>query len=321
MEHSLQSSFVSGKVCAVIGAGGFLGTNLCLRLSELGARVRAIGRRARFPRALEKIEWRQGDISDQSVLSNSLFDVDIVFHLANSSTPHSSNINKIVDVKNNLITTLNILDQCKELGVRKVIFSSSGGTVYGIPETLPMTEDHPERPISSYGINKLSSEKYFSLYERLHKIDYRIARLANPFGPYQTAEKNQGVIAAFAKKMLLDEPIHIWGDGNVVRDFLYVSDAVEAMILLAAHTGDDRVFNVGSGIGRSLKDVLQALETSMGKKPRVEYGPGRIDDSPAVVLDITRARASLRWQPQVEFQEGVGRTVVWLKNNLKIDAW
>ncbi|TGQ79498.1 MAG: NAD-dependent epimerase/dehydratase family protein [Mesorhizobium sp.] len=312
------TSFVNGKVCAVVGAGGFLGTNLCLRLNELGAKVRAIGRRAAFPKALEQVEWRQGDISDQSVLANTLFDVDVVFHLANSNTPHASNFNKTIDVKTSLLPTLNLLEQCKEFNIGRIIFASSGGTVYGLPLTLPMAEDHPENPITSYGINKLASEKYFSLYERLHQVDYRIARLANPFGPFQTAEKNQGVIAAFAKKMLLDETIEIWGDGNVVRDFLYVSDAIEAMILLAGHTGGDRIFNIGSGLGHSLKDVLQALETNIGKTPQVQYRPGRVDDAPAVVLDISRAQTILRWRPEVDFQEGVGHTVEWLTKDLEI---
>ncbi|MBD2750015.1 NAD-dependent epimerase/dehydratase family protein [Microvirga sp. BT688] len=303
--------------CAILGGGGFLGTNLALALQQGGARVRAIGRREPQFEAMRGVDWRQGDITDISFLATALDGYDTIFHLAQASTPFSSNIDKIGDIERSLISTVRLLELCREVGVKRVIFLSSGGTVYGIPSGLPVRETAPTHPITSYGINKLAIEKYLALYERLYGLEYRVIRLANPYGPFQLALNNQGVVAAFALRALRDEPIEVWGDGTAIRDFIFVSDAVEAIIAAATHEGDARIFNVGSGVGRSISEVLGALETELNRRLIVQFRDSRSSDVPAIVLDINLAAEELGWTPAIDLSSGLRRTIEWLSTYLR----
>ena len=197
--------------CAVLGAGGFLGTTLCQRLRGQTAALRAFGRRQSFPDALRGIEWLTGDFADIQHVKEAIHGCDTVFHLANATTPASANQDKIADLQSNVASTLGLLDACRDLGIKRIIFISSGGTIYGLPKQVPTPESAPTMPITAYGISKLSIEKYLALYEYLHGIEYRVLRVANPFGPYQTAIKSQGAIAAFMQRCLDDAPLQIWG--------------------------------------------------------------------------------------------------------------
>jgi len=310
MECDMQ---LRGRRVTVLGAGGFLGTNLCIALRRKGAAVRAVGRRQLFPGVFKGMEWVQGDIADPYILTAALEGADLVFHLANATTPHSSNAEKIGDIEENLITTVRLLEVCRDIRPSRIVYISSGGTVYGIPKSLPLSEQAPTDPISAYGITKLSAEKYFALFERLYGIDYRVLRLANPFGPFQLPHKNQGVVAAFVTHALRDEPIQIWGDGSVVRDFVFVDDAIDAMLAAASHFGEPRTFNIGSGYGRSLLDVIHAVEAACGKAISVQFNGGRIEDVPAVILDVSLARGELHWTANTEFEPAILRTVRWME--------
>jgi UDP-glucose 4-epimerase len=299
--------------CVVLGGGGFIGTHLCRRLATQVASLKAFGRRQTFPEALEGVEWFQGDFLDPTSLAAALEGCDIVFHLVNATTPSSANVDKVADVRLNVISSLHLLEICKAEGVKRVIFTSSGGTIYGIPEILPTPETAACQPITSYGISKLAVERYLYLYEYLHDLEYRILRIANPFGPLQTASKNQGVIGAFLRRILADQPIEMWGDGSVARDYLFVDDVVDAIILAAAHDGSDKIFNVGSGVARSLVDVVKSIETVTGLAPVVVNRAARMLDVPTSVLDINLAKTSLGWEPKTEFEDGLDRTLQWLK--------
>jgi UDP-glucose 4-epimerase len=299
--------------CVVLGGGGFVGTNLCRALVGRVASLRIFGRRLSFPEAVDNVEWISGDFTDTERLTTAISGCDVVFHLLNATTPASSNLDKVADLQANVVGTLRLLDACRAEGVRRVIFVSSGGTIYGIPKLVPTPESAPTSPITAYGVSKLAIEKYLSLYEYSYGLEYRALRVANPFGPYQLAVKHQGAIAAFMRQVLLQQPIEIWGDGSVVRDYIYIDDVVRAMTAAVEHQGPSRVFNIGSGEGRSLRDIVASIESVSGIKASVRYVDGRSIDVPRSVLDTRLAHAELGWQPQFDFPAGIRRTWDWIK--------
>ena len=299
--------------CAVLGAGGFIGTNLCRALVGRVDSLRAFGRRQSFPEALRGCDWMPGDFADPTCLPAAVAGCDVVFHLVNATTPASANVDKVADLNANVASTLHLLDACRETGVRRVVFVSSGGTIYGIPDQVPTPETAPTNPITAYGISKLAIEKYLGLYEYLYGLEYRVLRVANPFGPYQTALKNQGVIAAFVRRALAGKPIEMWGDGSVTRDYVYIDDVVEALVLAATHQGPGRIFNIGSGEGRSLNDIAAAIDRLLGAAIPVDRRPGRPVDVPVSILDTALAASDLGWRPCTGFEEGLRDTIAWMK--------
>lgn len=295
---------------AILGAGGFLGTNLARALAGEVGELRCFGRRPAFPEALRDVDWTNGEMESDAV-RELVAGCDTVVHLISSSTPATADRSIAGDAQSNVIGTLNLLDQCVELGVRRFVFISSGGTVYGIPTQVPTPEDAPTNPITAYGIAKLAIEKYLAVYQRQRGLDYRILRVANPFGPYQTAHKGQGIIAAAMSAVLHGTPLEIWGDGRVVRDYVYVADVVQAIIKAIGHEGPSRVFNVGSGRGHDLLQVVQTIEVLSGKSLRTRFRPARPADVPVSILDTSLAASELDWQPTTSFEEGLAMTIDW----------
>ena len=297
--------------CIVLGGGGFLGINLCRRLASAGHRVRAFGRRCLFPEALEKIEWYQGDFCDPTALAAAIETYDIVFHLVHTTTPHSANLDMAKDVQQNVVSSLALFDISRSLGVKRVMFVSSGGTIYGVPDQVPTPETAPTEPITAYGVGMLAIEKYLALHQRLHGLQYRILRVANPFGPFQVPVKNQGVISALMSHAISKETIEIWGDGSVVRDYIYVDDVTDALEAAMRDQSDARIFNIGSGQGRSLLEIIDAVERLMSIKLKIAWKPGRSVDVPKSILAIDRARDILKWAPRTPFDEGLEKTLNW----------
>lgn len=303
--------------CVVLGGGGFLGTNLCLHLRGRVARLRAFGRRQSFPEALRGIDWIHGDLADAIAVAYAIEGADVVFHLASESTPSSANVDKVGDLSRNVGGSIALLEACRAAGVRRIVFASSGGTIYGIPAQIPTPETAPLQPITAYGIAKLAIEKYLHLFEYLYGLEYRVLRIANPYGPFQLALKNQGVIAAFLRRALANQTIEIWGDGATIRDYVFVEDVMEAFAAAATHSGSARIFNIGSGLGLSLEDIVSAIGALLGTPLQVRRSTGRPVDVPVSVLDIRLAASELGWQPRTPFETGLARTVDWLRNHLK----
>jgi UDP-glucose 4-epimerase len=206
------------------------------------------------------------------------------------------------------------LDHCRRQGVKRVVFVSSGGIIYGNARQIPTPETAPTEPICAYGISKLAIEKYLALFDHLHGLDYRILRITNPFGPFQTALKNQGVIAALISRALNGEPVEIWGDGSVVRDFVFVEDVVDALEAAAIDQSSERIFNIGSGQGRSLRDVIAEIRHLPRLELKIQWKPGRPLDVPVSVVAIDRAISCLGWTPKTPFVTGLERTFEWLSS-------
>jgi len=302
--------------CLVLGGAGFIGSHLAEALAQQGRRVRVfdrphVDRLPLFPRA-GGFEVFTGDFLNPRALAPALEGAEVVFHLVSTTLPKNSNDNPVYDIESNVLGSLRLLELCREQRVRKLVFVSSGGTVYGVPRTTPIAEDHPTEPISSYGIHKLTVEKYLALTHRLHGLDYRIVRPANLYGPRQRLDIAQGAVAVFLDRALRDQPIQIWGDGSVVRDYVYVADAVDAMLKAASFEGAQRIFNIGSGKGASLNELVAEIEKLLGRRVRTEHGAPRALDVPVNVLDASLAERHLGWRASTPLAEGLRRTREWL---------
>ena len=299
--------------CLVVGGNGFIGGHLVWRLVEEDHEVKVYDRgTTRFRPAPEESKYVEGELGNYGLLREVVEDAEVVYHFVSTTLPKTSNDDPIYDVRSNLVDTLQLLEACVDAGVRKVIFASSGGTVYGSPRSTPITEDHPTNPISSYGITKLAVEKYLGLFYHLHGLDYAALRISNPYGPYQNPEGQQGAISVFLSRIRADRPITIWGDGSVVRDYLFVSDLVDALMLAATVETADKVMNIGSGVGASLNELIRIMSEVVGEEPTVEYLPARSLDVPVSVLDTGRASKELGWKPETGLTEGVGLTWCWI---------
>ena len=298
--------------CLVLGGAGFIGSHLAEALLQAGHRVRIFDRPHldRLPAFLQRGEFEvfTGDFLNPRTLSPALDGSEIVFHLVSTTLPKTSNDNPMYDVESNVMGTLRLLELCRQQRVRKVVFASSGGTVYGVPRSVPIDESHPTDPLCSYGIHKLAIEKYLQLNHRLHGLDYCVVRPANLYGPRQRLDIAQGAVAVFLDRALRGKPIQVWGDGSVVRDYLYVGDAAEALLKAATFEGEPRLFNIGSGAGTSLRQLIQEIEALLGRALPVEYTAARSLDVPANVLDASLARRHLGWAPRTSLAEGLRRT-------------
>lgn len=302
----------SGMQVVVVGASGFIGSHLVDALLAEGYRVRALARHlpgliSARAQADPALVLQPLDMGDRLGLEQALEGADLVVHLASGSLPQSSNRHPHDDVAVNLLGALNLLEAARLAAVQRLVVVSSGGTVYGIPQQVPIPEDHPTDPLCSYGITKLAIEKYVALYRQLHGLDGLVLRVANPYGERQRLEASQGVVPVFLGRALRSEPLEIWGDGSTVRDFLHISDVVSALLAACRYQGPEWVFNVGSGAGLSLRELVLLLERELGRSLEVRYEPGRSFDVPTNVLCIERARRCLSWSPQVSVAEGLRR--------------
>ena len=304
----------------IFGGGGFIGSAIADRLLKDGHVLRIFERPRVEPyrkfSATESVEWMTGDLTSVHDVTTAIDGVDVVLHLISTTLPKNSNDDPVYDVQSNLISTLQLLDAMVSKGIGKIVFISSGGTVYGDPRYIPVDENHPTEPMVSYGITKLAIEKYLLMYQHLHGIKANILRVANPYGERQRIETAQGAVGVFLSKAMRHEPIEIWGDGSVTRDYLYINDVAEAFACAVAYNGEKSVFNISSGIGTSLNEMIDMLESQLGHTVPRHYLPGRAFDVPVSVLDNKLARLELGWMPQVGMREGIMRTVNWMHGQL-----
>ena len=305
---------------ALIGGGGFIGSSVIDVLLQQGHTLRILEKQGVSPTRgfsnTEIVEWVSGDFQNEKVLLEILDGIDAVIHLVSTTLPKNSNENPVYDVQSNLVSTIKILDSMVQQKVKKIVFLSSGGTVYGNPEFLPITEDHPTNPIVSYGIVKLAIEKYIMLYERLFGIKGLILRISNPYGEKQKISNAQGAVAVFIHHILNNIPIEIWGDGSVTRDYLYVQDVAEAIEKSLHYDGYESIFNISSGKGESLNSIIKLIEDLMEKKSSKIYLPSRNFDVPVSILSNERAGKELGWKPKLSLMQGIEKTLDGIKGQI-----
>ena len=303
---------LSQQRCLVLGGGGFIGINLC---TTLAGRVGALKVFCRRPVDIQGAEIVLGDFLNAADVTRAVQDVDVVFHLVGTRLPAESTAAPHRDAKENILGSLQLLEACRVHGVKRVVFISSGGTVYGNAPRIPTPEDCPEHPICAYGISRLAIEKYLHLYEHTDGMTGIVLRVANAYGPFQNSlQRQQGVIGAFIARALAGQPIEIWGDGSTVRDYVYIDDVVDAFLKAAVYTGPQRVFNIGSGIGTPLSEIVVAVERALGTRLAVSQRPARSIDIPASILDCRLAEHELSWRARHDLAEGIAKAVAWHRN-------
>lgn len=296
---------IKDKVFLIFGGSGFIGLNLANQLVEAGARVISLSRSGSEKPFDPRLQHVVADISDVESYRHLLAEADHIVYLISATTPGTSANDPMLDVRANLTPFIAFLEANATTRKLPVTFASSGGTVYGIPYELPIDEKHATDPICSYGIIKLTMEKYLAYYSRNYGFEYRILRLANPYGGRYHRRADQGVIDVFARRIGAGQPLTVWGEGEVVRDYIHVDDVCAAFIKAFDYGGPTRVFNIGSGKGHSVLEIIAALATHAGNPPEIDFQPARYYDIRENVLSIALAKKELDWTPQVRFEDGV----------------
>ncbi|KAB2774833.1 NAD-dependent epimerase/dehydratase family protein [Brucella anthropi] len=292
----------------VLGGGGFVGTHLCNQLSIAGYKVRAFGRTASTSWHSD-IEFWRGDFSDVKQVKRALVGQDYVYHLIHATNPPKVNADIMGDLIRTIHPTISLLDQCAESNVRKVIFVSSGGTVYGENGMVASRESDATIPMNAYGAHKLLIENYLRVFSCTKQQDYLILRLSNPYGPFQPVAKGVGLIATVIDAIKNGRSVDVYGDGETQRDYIYIGDVVKAMEAAIAYAGNHKIFNIGSGEGKSVNEIISLVEHAMGVKAKKNTLPGRVFDVRKSVLDISLVRNELGWHPYVDLRDGINFTV------------
>lgn len=295
---------------AVVGAG-FIGTHVAAGLLEAGAELTVINRSPLDERkraALAGARVAVVDASARELIRPHLADVDHVVYCASGLMPAESNRDPVADAQLSLPPLLHVLELLRERPGAGLTYLSSGGTVYGPPQAELIDERHPTEPITSYGIMKLTGEKYALMHQRLYGVPVRILRCANVFGEHQPATRSQGVIAVFLDRIARGEPVPLYGDGSIVRDFVYVGDVVALILRTIATAGGPTTLNVGTGEGASLTRIVELIERVTGLTAPIERLPDRGYDVSRIVLDIALARREFDFAPR-SLEDGLWRTV------------
>jgi UDP-glucose 4-epimerase len=307
----------------VLGGGGFIGAAIVDRLLQAGHQIRVLERSRVVPyrvfTAKEEVEWVTGDVLSKHDIETAIRGMDAVVHLVSTTLPKSANDDPIYDVQSNLVASLQLLDAMVAQQIKKIVFISSGGTVYGVPKYIPIDEQHPTEPRLSYGITKLAIEKFLLMYQDLHGIKTNILRVTNPYGERQRIETAQGAVGVFLSRALTGKKIDIWGNGSVTRDYVYVQDVADAFLQAVLYNGAHSVFNISTGIGTPLRELIQVIEGVLGHKIAQEFYPARGFDVPVSILDNSLAKTELGWHPQIALEEGIVRTVEWMRRNISSD--
>ena len=298
----------------ILGGNGFIGSHLVDRLLAEDHNVRVFDKyEEHYRKPVAGVEYCVGDFGNRGMLSEALTGIDIVFHLISTTLPKTSNDDPVFDVQSNVIETIFLLEQCVTKKIRKVVFISSGGAIYGNPLSLPISENCPTEPECSYGITKLAVEKYMALFNHLHGLDYVVLRPSNPYGGRQNTDGIQGAISVFLGKVAQGKSLEIGGDGQVVRDYIFIDDLIDGMYKAVSVNALSRIFNLGSGIGHSLNEILDVIRKVTGKEIKVVYKAKRSFDIPSIYLDICRAKQELSWAPSVSLETGIEKTWKFVK--------
>ncbi len=309
---------ILAKKILILGGFGFIGTNLTEELLKRGNYDIIIfeGKKVikQNPDLFKKVKIYYGDFHNEREYEI-IFkenEIDTVIHLIGTTIPSISNENIIYDIQSNLVNTIKLLNMMIQYKVKNIVFTSSGGTVYGILKNKHKESD-PTRPISSYGIIKLTIEKYLYLYNKLFGLNYLILRPSNPFGEYHI-NPQQGLINVILKKIFNGENIEIWGDGSVVRDYIYIKDFVRIFIDLIEKKIQNEILNIGSGRGYSINEILTIIRKEI-KDFQLKYMDKRKVDVPYLILNIDKLKTILDIN-FISIEKSIKKTYEWLKNKI-----
>ena len=296
--------------CLVMGGAGFMGEAITRGLLAEGAgsvRVFDLPDRAAVVEALPGVDFIAGDYVRLGEHDPLFEDTDTVIYLSTDSHPSASMQDPERDARNNILPAIRMMESCRHFGVRTIVFASSGGTIYGDSGGEPVAEEHAKHPLSAYGVVKLAIEHYLQLYHNQHGINTLSLRVANAYGPGQLKGTVIGAVAAFMRKIMAGETIEIWGDGEIVRDYVWIDDIVNAFVHFALH-GQNHAsgsYNVGSGAGHSLNQLIQMIAEVTGRQAAVRFLPARGFDVPHIVLDSGKLTRETAWRAKTSLEDGI----------------
>ena len=295
----------------ITGASGFIGTNLVKKLLKNGYKNIVAIDKNKF--SDNSVKTAIGNFNDSALLNKVIRKNDIVIHLACSTVPALSESDKEKDIKENVFGTLKLLKISTNKKINKFIFFSSGGTVYG-DKNYPVSEEAETSPINSHGSMKLMIENDIKIFNRQHGLNYVIIRPSNPYGREKSNKKNQGVIDIFLKKIINNETLEIWGDGKIIRDYIYIDDLTDLVAKTIESAVSNEILNAGSGQGTSINDIIKIIGKITNKKIKVKYLSARNFDTPYNVLDVRKAKTILNWEPSTKLGDGIRKIYDKLKN-------
>lgn len=308
----------------LLGAAGFIGTNLTIELAKNAENEITLVDRCKdffnpvINKNLKNIRIIESGLTVDTDFDSILKNQEVVYHLVSTTVPTTSNQHISQELVSNVVFSANLFEACIRCGVKKVVFISSGGTVYGKEVDCPLKEKTATYPISSYGVQKVTIEKLLYLYRYMYGLDYRIIRLANPYGPYQRPNGVLGAVTTFTYKALKGDEITVYGDGSVVRDFIYIDDAIRAIMKIVNGENKHRTFNLGCGYGTSIKQVLTTIEKALEIKLKVSYIEGRKVDVPINYLDISRYEKYYGALNPISIEEGIRKTADFMKQEYNL---
>lgn len=306
------------KILATGGAG-FIGSHVVDKLVEKGHRVFVLdnlstGKRENINAQAEFIE---ADITDfakiEKVFAENKFDV--VFHLAAQIDVRKSVADPVFDAETNILGSVNLIELSRKYDIKKFIFSSTGGAIYGDTQNRPTPEDCPEWPLSPYGIAKLSADKFLHYYHEVHGLKYISLRYGNVYGPRQNPHGEAGVVAIFLNKMLEGVQPVIFGDGAQTRDYVFADDVARANLLALENFEKVGIYNVGTGIETSVNDLFRKINGHFKGKFQEIHGPAKLGEQKTSCLSCAKIEKDFGWKPEISFEEGIKMTFDWFKNN------
>jgi UDP-glucose 4-epimerase len=313
----------------VTGAAGFIGSTLVDRLIADGHDVVGVddmssGKMANLASARAANKERRGafSLTRMSVVDPGLAGVvararpEVVCHLAAQIDVRKSVADPVNDATVNVLGTINVLDACRRAGVRKVVFTSSGGSIYGTQTKLPVSERVRPAPESPYAASKASGELYLNAFAAMYGLEYTALALANVYGPRQDPHGEAGVVAIFGTAMLTGKPTKVFGDGGNTRDYVFVDDVVEAFVRASGPGGNGRRLNIGTGIQTTDRELHAVVAGAAGAPDDPENAPPRLGDARSIALDANAARQAIGWESWTRLEDGVKATVDWLRTTL-----
>lgn len=302
----------------VTGGAGFIGSHLVDELLENGYDVAVVDNLSsgQLRNLNHQATFHHAELNDARLTQIIQRErPEIVFHLAAQSSVRQSALDPVADAGSNVMGTVRLIAAAAAEGVEKFIFSSTGGAIYGDPDTLPCDEKTTINPLTPYALSKHVGEQYLELFNATYGLDYTILRYANVYGPGQNPDGEAGVIAIFAGMMLSERRPQIFGDGLQERDFVYVSDVVKAN-LAAVNRGHNRTYNIGTGRQVSVLQIYEMLREITGYDQDPDYRPRRAGEVLNIALDSTRAEKELKWTPEVPLEDGLRRSVEYIRASL-----
>jgi UDP-glucose 4-epimerase len=291
----------------ITGASGFIGTNLVNKLLETNINnilALDIKESEHLPKEVEQVV---GDFSDHNLLDTIINPGDTIIHLACPTVPATSEKYIDIDINTNILGSVKMMNTAAQKKCAKFIFFSSGGTVYGDQGESPISENTTPRPQNLHGTMKLTIENYLRTFNSLHDLNYLIIRPSNPYGWKIKRSKNQGIIDVFINKIKNNEELTIWGDGNIIRDYIHINDLVECVYGLIEKNINNETINIGTGIGTSINELINIIQDTAKKKLKINYENDRGFDLKYNVLNIEKAKKLINWQPKISLEDGIAK--------------